>query len=171
MLFRSKAAKMFRADLADARASWIGDAATPHETRRRTESDFLAYRDASGQLADFHALRHTYITSLARGGVHPKIAQQLARHSTITLTMDRYSHTVLGELSDALSALPELSAGDSQLERQRATGTCGDRPIGLPTGLPNSLPKRGSLKNRSVRWSALSGRVSRYRHLLKTPRK
>ena len=39
----------------------------------------------------FHALRHTFITNLARSGVHPKTAQSLARHSTITLTMDRYS--------------------------------------------------------------------------------
>ena len=68
----------------------------------------IAYRDDAGRVADFHALRHTFITALARGGVHPKIAQALARHSTITLTMDRYSHTVLGELSDGLEALPNL---------------------------------------------------------------
>ena len=32
------------------------------------------------------APRRTFISNLARGGVHPKVAQQLARYSTITLT-------------------------------------------------------------------------------------
>jgi hypothetical protein len=48
------------------------------------------------------------VTNLARGKVHPKFAQALARHSTITLTMDRYSHTDLGEQADALKVLPSL---------------------------------------------------------------
>ena len=38
----------------------------------------------------------------------PKTAQQLARHSTITLTMDRYSHTIRGQLATALDVLPDL---------------------------------------------------------------
>lgn len=41
--------------------------------------------------------------------MHPKIAQQLARHSTITLTMDRYSHTVMGDLADGQAATLLLS--------------------------------------------------------------
>ena len=123
-----KPAKMLKADLADARADWIEEAEHDAERKRRTESDFLLYCDHSGQFADFHALRHTYITNLARGGVHPKIAQQLARHSTITLTMDRYSHTVTGELVDGLDALPTLDRTNPTHERQRATGTCDNRP-------------------------------------------
>jgi len=65
-------------------------------------------------VADFHSLRHTFISNLARGGVHPKVAQSLARHSTITLTMDRYSHTLVGEHADALAVLPDLSATGRQ---------------------------------------------------------
>ena len=42
---------------------------------------------------DFHALRHTFISNLIERGTDPKTAQELARHSTITLTIDRYSHT------------------------------------------------------------------------------
>jgi len=52
----------------------------------------ILYCDKSGRYADFHGLRHTFISNLANGGVHPKVAQALARHSTITLTMDRYTH-------------------------------------------------------------------------------
>jgi len=46
---------------------------------------------------DFHSLRHTFLMNLARAGVHPKTAQALARHSTISLTLDRYTHVSLGD--------------------------------------------------------------------------
>lgn len=47
---------------------------------------------ASGAgVVDFHAIRHTFITNLVNSGVNPKHAQVLARHSTITLTLDRYT--------------------------------------------------------------------------------
>lgn len=55
---------------------------------------------------DFHALRHQFITSLALSGAHPKVAQDLARHSTITLTMDLYAHLGLAEMARAIEALP-----------------------------------------------------------------
>lgn len=84
---------MVRADLEAARQGWIDEAKHSAEERsRREESDYLCYVDAAGRVADFHALRHTYITNLATAGVSPKTAQTLARHSTITLTMDRYTH-------------------------------------------------------------------------------
>jgi len=117
----SAVSRMLRADLGAARTAWIEQArGNPAEHERRKDSDFLSYADAAGRKADFHALRHTFISNLARGGVHPKIAQQLARHSTITLTMDRYSHTVMGELQDALRALPGLDSVPPEITRQRA---------------------------------------------------
>ena len=81
----------------------------------------ITYRDEDGRVVDFHALRHTFISNLARSGVHPKVAQALARHSTITLTMDRYSHTLLGEQADALKGLPDLT-GPVANEKKK-TGT------------------------------------------------
>ena len=69
----------------------------------------IAYSDADGRVFDFHALRHQFISNLARGGVHPKEAQTLARHSTITLSMDRYTHLALADLTSALERLPALS--------------------------------------------------------------
>ena len=42
-------------------------------------------------------------------GVHPKIAQSLARHSDINLTMNRYTHILLETQSEALKALPVLA--------------------------------------------------------------
>lgn len=45
---------------------------------------------SQGRVFDFHALRHQFMSNLVRGGEHPKEVQSLARHSTITLTMDLY---------------------------------------------------------------------------------
>jgi integrase len=69
----------------------------------------ISYQDTSNRFADFHALRHTFITNLSNSGVHPKVAQVLARHSTITLTIDRYSHSLLEDQISAISKLPDLS--------------------------------------------------------------
>ena len=86
----------------------------------------IPYRDDAGKVSDFHALRHSFISNLAAGGVHPKTAQALARHSTITLTMDRYSHSYHGEQSAALEVLPDLSRPTR--ESVRATGTDDAQP-------------------------------------------
>ena len=40
----------------------------------------------------FHDLRHTAATLLLTEGVHPKIVQEMLGHSTVKLTLDRYSH-------------------------------------------------------------------------------
>ena len=105
----SRVVKMFRADLDSAREAWLQDAGSNAEGQKRAETRFLSYCDGAGRVADFHALRHTFISNLAGAGVHPKTAQTLARHSTITLTMDRYSHVYRNDLTAALDALPDLS--------------------------------------------------------------
>jgi integrase len=56
---------------------------------------------------DFHALRVTYITELARNGVSPAIAQKLARHSAIKLTIGVYTRFSAAEVA---SAVPNFGA-------------------------------------------------------------
>ena len=85
-----RAAKMIRADL---------------------EAAGIPYKDAAGRVFDFHALRHHFLSTLAKTGTHPKTAQALARHSTIALTMDRYTHLARLDTSNALEALPSLDDG------------------------------------------------------------
>lgn len=58
-------------------------------------TDVLTYHSREGGVTDFHSLRHTFISNLVNAGVAPKDAKELARHSTITLTMDRYAHVNL----------------------------------------------------------------------------
>ncbi|PQO42291.1 tyrosine-type recombinase/integrase [Blastopirellula marina] len=79
-----------------------------HMLRRDLVDAGIQPKDASGSVVDFHALRHTFITSLAKAGVHPLKAKELARHSTITLTMDVYSHVDMEELRTALDAMPGI---------------------------------------------------------------
>jgi len=100
-------AVMLRKDLANARP-WIPET------------------DGRGRIVDFHALRTTYITRLARAGVAPAVAKTLARHSTITLTIDFYTDVTEGDERAALSklpALPEATVGTATATQ--ATGTEG----------------------------------------------
>ena len=87
-----RTSKMLQRDLGAARKIWIAEADTDKERKRRESSDFLKYIDSRGRYADFHALRHTFVTNLARANVDPKTAQTLARHSNIQLTMDLYAY-------------------------------------------------------------------------------
>ena len=80
---------------------------------------------------DFHALRHTFLTRLAKSGIPPKMAQMLARHSTITLTMDRYAHVTLHDQTTALESLPSLPEV-AKKEALAATGTNEEFPIQFP---------------------------------------
>ena len=122
---RTEVARMFRADLADARRAWLESHQSPQQRAEAAKAAFLLERDVTGRYADFHALRHTFITGLVTGGVNPKVAQTLARHSVITLTMDRYTHLYTGNLSSALEVLPDLSVPIR--EAAKATGTDGGR--------------------------------------------
>jgi integrase/recombinase XerD len=80
--------------------------AVPMRTAKMLRRDLVAAGispvDAEGREVDFHALRGSYITHLIMDGVNPKIVQMLARHSTITLTLDRYTHVDKTDLRKAL---------------------------------------------------------------------
>ncbi|GMU23564.1 MAG: hypothetical protein AMXMBFR13_36420 [Phycisphaerae bacterium] len=140
-----KTSEMLRQDLEAARALWLSRANTPQDAQSRARSDFLEREDAAGRVVDFHGLRHTFITSLVRANVSPKTAQALARHGTITLTMDRYTHLAVEDAMTGLSALPDLPApaGQPRPEPQelRATGTDGAPPEAPEKSLPSSLPE------------------------------
>jgi integrase len=68
----------------------------------------IPYRDADGNVCDFHSLRTTFITQLANGGVHPSKAQRLARHSDIRLTMNVYTKLNADELRSSIGSLPDM---------------------------------------------------------------
>ncbi len=118
-----KPAEMLRRDLTAARDKWLEDAKSEREREKREKSEFLKDKDAAECNVDFHALRHTFITRLARSGVAPAVAKSLARHSTITLTMDHYTHTLVEDERDALDRLPSIGGNVPTRKVAQATGT------------------------------------------------
>ena len=123
----TEAVDMVRRDMEVARAAWLTEAGSAADRAEREASDFLLYRDRDGRVADFHALRHTFITELVRAGVAPKDAKGLARHSTITLTMGRYAHVGIRDTAAAVSrlTLPVAPPAGREVTPLRATGTDG----------------------------------------------
>ncbi len=66
----------------------------------------------------FHDLRHSHATQLLAAGVHPKVAQERLGHSTITTTLDLYSHVTDTMQVDAAARLdatlgPAITRGAS----------------------------------------------------------
>lgn len=78
----------------------------------------------AGLYADFHSLRHFFITSLERAGVSPKMAQTLARHSDIRLTLGIYTHVGLHDQTAAIEGLRGPTALDASAPAasERKTG-------------------------------------------------
>jgi integrase len=76
--------------------------------------------------ADFHALRHTYLTLGGRAGIDLRTLQELAEHSSPALTA-RYSHRRLHDLAGAVEKLPAFLPDqlDAAALPLAATGTDG----------------------------------------------
>lgn len=53
----------------------------------------------------FHALRHTFATRVMEVNIHPKVAQELLGHSTVSITMDIYSHVLPEQKREAIEKI------------------------------------------------------------------
>jgi hypothetical protein len=153
--------KMMRLDLGRARAAWLEAAKDRTEREHWEKSDFLKYKDENSLYADFHANRHTFITNLAMAGVHPKLAQSIARHSDLNLTLNVYSHVGIGEQAAAirtLSAPPAESiprVDDKKLAHGLAqTSDLGRQPVSSDGNVGRKSRRRGdgdkSLKDKEI---------------------
>lgn len=74
--------------------------------RRDLRAAGIEYRTVDG-IADFHALRHTFVSSLTQANTDLHAAQLLARHCTVAMTM-RYSHRNIEALAHAIDRLQPL---------------------------------------------------------------
>ena len=61
----------------------------------------------------FHDLRHTAATLLLLQGVHVKVVSEMLGHSSISLTLDTYSHVLPSMQSDAAAKMEALFATES----------------------------------------------------------
>lgn len=132
---------------------WPGNWAKAKYAGKMLQYDLAAagipYVDENGLYADFHALRHTFITNMVKSGVHPKTAQSLARHSTIELTMNVYTSLSVHDQASALASLPavpDLEAPVSTAGALRATGKDGPKkvPAMVPRGAENGAKRPAS---------------------------
>lgn len=83
------------------------------------------------EYADFHALRHSYLTLLGRSGVDLGTAQVLAGHSSPVLTA-RYTHRRGDELASAVARLPMLTLGGESRGRGKNGGSKSGRSYEMP---------------------------------------
>ncbi len=129
----SKGAKMLREDLAYARRWWrmeryrdlrrtgMERLAARLILNREPDTHFLQPHTPLGKV-DFHALRHTFGTWLARSGVHPKVCQEMMRHANIETTMQLYTHTLIEDKDKAARALRGMTGWTDEGETNtRAT--------------------------------------------------
>jgi excisionase family DNA binding protein len=111
--------------------TWAKDCRGAEMLRIDLESAGIAYATEGPdgpEYADFHSLRHSFLTLGGRSGIDLRTLQELAGHSDPILTA-RYSHRRLYDLAGAVEKLPNLvpskpdaTAGQLPL---RLTGTDG----------------------------------------------
>jgi integrase len=84
----------------------------PNSSRNLTRADNFYHRHwkpllRRASLPDlrFHDLRHTCATLLLTKGVHPKIVSEMLGHSSVSITLDVYSHVIPGLGEVAASAM------------------------------------------------------------------
>ncbi len=58
----------------------------------------------------FHDLRHSCASLLLAQNVHPRVVMEILGHSTITLTMNTYSHVLPQAQRDAIGLMDTLLA-------------------------------------------------------------
>ena len=105
----------------------------------------IPYKDANGRQADFHALRMTFATMLAKSGAAPRTAMELMRHTDLRLTMNVYTDPSILDTGGAVEDLPDLTR-PPKAAAALLTGTDG-APADIstkPKVLPKSTTPRGS---------------------------
>ena len=109
-------------------------------------------KDRAGRIIDFHSLRHTFITSLSKAGVSPRVAMELARHSQIDLTMRVYTDAGMLGTADAVNCLPSWQSRRADASSQTVSAT-GTDPLPLGAGPESAKTKRDAKRDAEGRQS------------------
>jgi integrase len=75
----------------------------PLQPRSLTHAFVRFLRQRGLPLIRLHDLRHSHATHMLASGVHPKIAQERLGHSSVSVTIDLYSHVLPGMQAEAVS--------------------------------------------------------------------
>jgi len=82
--------KMAPVGVSDAEPVWGKRVPSMDQYRLDLAAAEIAVEDEQGRVVDFHCLRHTLGTNLARSGVEPRVAMEMLRHSEMSLTQKVY---------------------------------------------------------------------------------
>ncbi len=85
----------------------VGTTICAHNLHNRSWKPLLKAADLP-LTTRFHDLRHTCATLLLTKGVHPKVVQELLGHSSISITLDTYSHVLPNMQEKAVKAMDEI---------------------------------------------------------------
>jgi integrase len=99
----------------------------------------IPYKDEKGDYADFHSLRKTFCTELAKAPVSFRVAMELMRHSDPNLTTKVYTDAGMLPIWDAVAALPMFN--DTQIDTPKlvASGQTVSAPVSVEESNANSL--------------------------------
>ncbi len=86
------------------------------QIRRDLDAAGIQRIDTMGRKLDFHCLRYTFATKLARSGISMRLAQELMRHSDPRLTANIYTDTSCLPTFEAVSGLEWQSGAPVAIE-------------------------------------------------------
>jgi integrase len=92
-------------------SSSVGTSINSHNLTSRSWKPLLKKAGLPSDIR-FHDLRHTAATLLLSKGIHPKIVQELLGHSTISSTLDTYSHMLPNMQKEAVRAMEDMLSDD-----------------------------------------------------------
>ncbi len=81
---------------------------TPFSPRNIERYFSDAIKGAGVPSINFHRIRHTVATTLLLANTHPKLVQELLGHSTISMTLDTYSHVIPQMHDEAANKINEM---------------------------------------------------------------
>ena len=83
----------------------------------------IEYQNARKERADFHSLRHTFCTRLARTGIAPQVAKELMRHSDMKTTTQIYTDVGQLGVDSMVSKVPSLMTATNTATKEPKSAT------------------------------------------------
>jgi integrase len=122
--------------------------------------------DERGHVSKFHSLRHTLGTWLWATGADPRVIMKLMRHSSLELTVKRYTDEAGLASNDAVKRLPSFGpASDALIQiRTQISGTDGQivSNAGESAGIPVKPKTTGNKRlSRALSWCGEVGQMVR----------
>jgi integrase len=105
---RLKLGQAYRSDLDLVFARLDGSAHDPDVVSQQFEA---ASKRAGVKRIRFHDIRHTHASLALQAGIHPKVVQERLGHSSIAVTLDRYSHVIPALQEDAAARIAAVVDG------------------------------------------------------------